>query len=190
MLGVGIDQALSANQNLFPSPKPPQPELVAATTELQAAIEEAATGSKAGKQRLKKALREFARLIGIYQSYVDQEAVGDGEKIERSGLQASRSGQKAAPLPAPVNARLVGNNAGELTALVDPLPGAKAYLWMIYVGPAAPTTDAAWQLCDGSTRARQLLEDLTPGTRVWLRCAAINAHGLGPWSDPVSRLVL
>lgn len=190
MLGMGIHDALTEHKGTFATPNPSQADLLAATQELQAAIEEAATNSDAGKQRLKKALKTFAGLINSYQHYVNQVAQGDGEVIENSGLSVSRAAHRAGPLVAPLNARLTGNNAEELLAQVTALPGAKAYLWMIYVGPTAPTQGSDWQVCDGSTYARLRLRDLTSGTRVWMRCAGINALGLGPWSEPVSRLVL
>lgn len=190
MLGIGIDQYLTAHKSVFTTPQPTQAEIVAVTTELQAAIEEAATGSQAGRQRLKKARKAFRELIGIYQGYVDQVAKGDGVIIEQSGLAVSKPGHKAGPMQAPANPRLSGDVVGQLTALVQPQTGAKSYVWMIYVGANPPVDDKDWLFCDGTTQARLILKQLTSGSRIWMRCCAIGTRGRGPWSESVSRLVL
>ncbi len=189
-LGEAIATALTDNPTVFKTPNPDLPAIQAATQELHDANEEAATGSHTGQQRLRKAKTAFGKAIGVYQDYVNMVAQGDGVIIEQSGLQVSRAAQKTGPTPAPGNLRIGGTAAGRLTPVVDAVERAKAYVWMCFTGPAAPANDDDWRFHGGTPKARTALEGLVSGTREWLRCAAITAAGQGPWSDPVSRIVL
>ena len=189
-LGEAIVTALTDFPTVFASPNPTKAAIQVATQELHDANEDAATGSHTGRQRLQQAKAEFGRVIAVYQDYVNMVAQGDGVIIEQSGLQVSRSAQKTGPTPAPGNLRLGGTDTGRLLATVDPVEKAKAYVWLRYTGPTLPATDADWRFHGGTPKARTTLDGLASGTREWLRCAAITAAGQGPWSDPVSRIVL
>ncbi len=189
-LGEAIATALTDFPAVFPKPSPDLPTLQAVTQELHDANEDAATGSHTGLQRLHKATTAFNKAIGVYQDYVNMVAQGDGVIIEQSGLQVSRTAQKTGPAPAPSNLRIGGTAAGRLTALVDAVERAKAYVWMRATGPTAPVADDYWRFHCGTPKAKTTLDDLVSGTREWLRCAAITTAGQGPWSEPVSRIVL
>jgi hypothetical protein len=189
-LGEAIATALVDHPTVFPTPNPDKATLQAVTQELRDANEEAATGLHEGKQRLRKAEMAFNKAIGVYQDYVNMVAKGDGVIIEQSGLQVNRTAQKTGPTPAPGNLRISGTAAGRLTVVVDPVEKAKAYVWVRHTGPTSPTADNDWRFHGGTPKARTTLEGLTSGTREWLRCAAITAAGQGPWSEPVSRIVL
>ncbi len=189
-LGEAIGAALTEHADVFKDPNPTAAELAAATDELHEANKEAATGSHTGKQRLKKAVLAFDRCVGIYQDYVNMTAQGDGVIIEMSGLQVSRSGQRVNPTPVAGTLKLTGTSVGQITGLLSKVPGAKAYVWMSYAGPTPPTTDDGWQFLCGTSRTRNVLNNRPSGTREWLRAAAVTTAGQGPWSEPVSRIVL
>ena len=189
-MGESIVTSLQANPTVFVTPKPAVAELQAATTELHDANQMAATGSYEGKQRLLKAEIEFNRLIGVYLDYVNMTANGDGEIIEQSGLDVSRTAQKAGPTPMPENLKIGGVTPRELTASVDPAERAKAYIWQYYVGDTPPADEKAWWLAEGTPKAKITLTGLTPKTDVWVRCAVVGTNGQGPWCAPMSRVVV
>lgn len=51
-------------------------------------------------------------------------------------------------------------------------------------------TDTDWTFYTATTQSRFVIDRFTSGQRVWMRCAAVGTRGTGPWSEPVSRLVL
>ena len=189
-LGEAIVAALTDHPTVFADPNPALVIIVATTKELHDAKADADTGSHEGMQRLRKAKTAFAKVVGTYLDYVNMIAQGDGVIIEQSGLQVSRQAQKTGPTPAPENLKLTGKVAGQLEASVEVVERAKAYVWMYYVGIAPPTPDAEWRFSGGTPKARLSLTNLASGVRVWLRCAAVTSAGQGPWSEPVSRIVL
>jgi hypothetical protein len=49
-----------------------------------------------------------------------------------------------------------------------------------------PRAQEGWRRVKECTAAKCELRDLSPGRLHWFRVAALNAHGLGPWSGPGS----
>jgi hypothetical protein len=189
-MGESIVTSLQANPTVFVTPKPTVTEIEDATRELHDANKAAATGSYEGKQRLLKAETEFNRLIGVYLDYVNMTAKGDGVIIEQSGLDVSRTAQKAGPTPMPENLKVGGVTPRELTAAVDSVERAKAYIWQYYIGDMPPADEKDWWLAEGTPKAKITLTGLTTKTEVWVRCAAVGTLGQGPWCAPQSRVVL
>jgi hypothetical protein len=190
LLGESIVQALTEHSKIFVNPSPSIQAIADATKELRDANDEAITGSLAGKQRVKKASLLFSDLLAQFQTYVNLTANGDGETIEKSGLQVSRDAQRTGPLAAPQSLRLSGNNVGQLQVNVERVLGGKTYVWMVCQSATSPSTHDEWRFLTATTISRVVLNDLPSGARMWVRCAAVGPKGLGPWSEPVSRIVL
>ena len=46
--------------------------------------------------------------------------------------------------------------------------------------------ETAWRNHETSVATRSVITDLTSGVKYWFRLCAVNAHGKGPWSQPLS----
>jgi hypothetical protein len=115
-------------------------------------------------------------------AFAESAVLGDAQKLESAGF-----GLRGTPEPIPTldmvqGLKLKANDyTGVLFASWKPVRGAKGYEVQLC---ADPLTEANWESLKPATVSKTVLEDLTTGTKYWVRVRAV-AHGLdGPWSQP------
>jgi hypothetical protein len=118
--------------------------------------------------------------------YVNRIADGDPAVILGAGFHVSKERQPY--LRKEFNA-IFGVNPGEIILIRKAINGAKSYAWQSCTG-ALPNNDQSWTFVGFSTQARYVIKGLASGTKYWFRVAAITSNGLGPWSDPIMKVVL
>ena len=52
-----------------------------------------------------------------------------------------------------------------------------------------PMTEDGWEMVQSSPNTRTVLENLTSGTRQWVRVRGVSGDGRGPWSQPAGKIV-
>jgi hypothetical protein len=123
---------------------------------------------------------DLASLVG----YVQHESHGDPNIIHSAGLQVVGDRIPVGPLAQVSNLKLAfGDQEGALTVDWQPIYGAFVYLVETSANPDGP-----WTQVTATTRARFTLENLTPGTKYWVRVRAVGAAGFGPYSDPACKM--
>jgi hypothetical protein len=184
-----IHAAMKDNPD-FPTPVPPLAEILAAANELETAAAETIAARQAAKakttaQNNKEAA--LARLLTQEAGYVEAAAGDDEEKILRAGfdLKAAPNATTSAPDQPQGLTATQGDDAGEIDAAWDRVPGAKSYL--IEISPD-PIADTSWKHAGASPKSSFTLSGLVSGTRYWIRVAAIGTNGQGPWSGPATKI--
>ena len=184
-----IKTALTGNAN-FTSPNPTLAVLTGAITLATSKVagQKAAqlTASQATDDR-DAALQALKALLAQLSLYVENTSGGDAVKIQSAGM-ALKAPATAQAVPDQVlNLTVsVGDNDGELDAQWDPVRSAKSYQVQI---SADPITSTSWHDATPSSVSKTVIENLTSGTRMWVRVRAINKKGPGPWSDPATKIV-
>jgi hypothetical protein len=119
--------------------------------------------------------------------YVQSVSMGDAAKIQSAGMSV-KGARSATQLPEQVGnlAVTAGDNAGELDLQWDSISGAKSY--EVQISPD-PITATSWIAQPSVTRSKAVILNLASGTRMWLRVRAVNAAGLGAWSDVATKIV-
>jgi len=137
--------------------------------------------------RLQKAevLRIAHTIMG---SALEAKSKGEAGPLTATGYDlAGPNTQASDPPPKPEPpAVTTGDFDGTLDAACDALPRAHSYPWELTTGD--PLT-GPWVPRNPTTLSSTTLTGLTSGTRVWVRVAGVGSKGVGPWSDPVSKIV-
>ena len=185
-----IITAMTGNPN-FGTPNP----TLAATTTLKnnaatklaaynsalAAVDTAMNDRDAAFEALRAALTQLA-------AYVDNIANGDAVKIASAGMPTRNDPAPLGPVGQVTDLVVEASEFdGALEASWGPMRGAASYQIQMSVDPVTPTS---WVLFDSCNTASLSLEDLTSGTKQWVRVRAVGAdNGKGPWSDPAAKTV-
>ena len=183
-----IKTAMTGNAN-FTTPIPP---LATVTTQLTAVTTTNSTyetGQITQKTNLTNRDNAVAALIAtltLLGSYVEAASLGDAAKIQSAGMSV-RAAKTPSAMPAQVGnlSLTAGDNAGEIDAQWDP-NGGKTY--EIQTSPD-PVTNTSWTNQPSVTKSKAVLLGFTSGARVWVRVRATGPGGIGPWSDPATKIV-
>jgi hypothetical protein len=184
-----ITAAMNANPN-FPTPVPALSALITAANELEAAAREATAARQTAKTKTTAQNNKedaIDRLLTQEAGYVEAAAGGDEEKILSAGMdtKAAPSATTSVPDQPQGLTPTEGDNAGEIDAAWDRVPGARSYV--IEISPD-PITATSWKHTGASPKSSYTLSGLTSGTRYWIRVAAVGTNGQGPWSGPATKI--
>ena len=180
-----IQTAMLGNPD-FPDPSPKLDVLKKATDLLETAYNESRGRDKNKIQIMKLRRAEMLGLIVQLSAYVQSTSAGNKEIILSSGFDVIQRGTPQPPVGQVLNLRLSsGSISGSIKALWDRVPGAKIYAIEI---SNDPFTDASFKLTASSSKTRCQLEGLNPGTKYWVRIAAVGKDGTGKWSDPAAKI--
>jgi hypothetical protein len=127
------------------------------------------------------------RATSQLEAYVEGASGGDAAKIESAGMSV-RSDRTPPQVPAQVlNLVLTaGDFPGTLDVAFDPQAGAKSY--EAQTSPD-PMTEPSWAFKMSLAKSSGTIAGLTSGSKVWARVRAVGAAGVGPWSDPATKVV-
>lgn len=161
-----LDQAIddtTAAQNL----------VSALRSELKAAV--VAMHRQAGRMR-QKAERTMLAYSGL--AVGDSDFLAVGLRLEKKRVPVGIPG-----VPLDVRAETSGYTGAVRVRLRRPVR--RCAFVVEYALDASP---GEWKHARSAVRTRFDVRELPPATPVWLRVAAVNVHGQGPWSDPVRAL--
>jgi hypothetical protein len=130
------------------------------------------------------ALRQAHDTMG---SALETKSKGQEGPLSATGYELAGANTAATEPPAKANNLVVtaGDADGSLDAACDPAPRAHSYVWeSTTVNPVSGPYTAT----EPTTASSTTLTGLTSGTRYWIRVAGVGAKGVGPWSDPVSKI--
>jgi hypothetical protein len=172
------------------NPKFPEPDVPLATLTTQTtALETATTNAKSGSHEaiaLRKQAEEAAVVSFVKTAqYVDRIADGDPAVILGGGFQYSK---QRTPVQRGELEAEPGINEGEILLIHKSVPRAGAYVWQYCVG-SLPATDDGWILAGSSTQCRFTVRKLVSGSKCWFRACAVTPDGMGPWTDPIMKVV-
>lgn len=177
--------AQMTGNTLFPKPDVPLEEITPQVNKL----ETDSMAAKSGAHPLVTVMNQTAKAVDKsfrkLAMYVDRIADGDPAIIQKSGFNVSKQ-------PEPSNRKSfeveAGENPCEVILYRKAQPGARSYAWQ-YVMGALPANDKSWIFAGCSTQTRFVVTGLESGSKCWFRVAAVTSSGVGPWSDPVMKVV-
>ena len=180
-----IQGAMTGNAS-YATPVPSLATVKTATDNLETAYNESRGRDKNKVQIMKLRRAEMLALITQLAAYVQSTSGGDTEIILSSGFDVIVRGAPQPPVGQILNLRVSkGNVSGTVKLLWDRMPGARVYVIEVSTDPFGPETFVPRGV---STKSRFELDKLTPGTKYWVRVAAIGLDGLGDWSDPAAKI--
>ena len=184
-----IVTAMTGNAN-FGTPNPPLATLTTKATTLNAKIGAVNTAKASYETALaERDDAEIALDADLTQegAYVENASGGDKAKIESAGM-----GVRAPRTPPTVPAQVMnlvltaGDFTGSLDVAFDPTNGSKSYEVQTC---ADPLNEANWMFKGSFTKSSGTVDGLTSGSKQWVRVRAVGAAGVGPWSDPATKVV-
>jgi hypothetical protein len=119
-------------------------------------------------------------------AYIQEKSGGVEAKILELGVEVQATYTPPSAPSQIQNFRVsAGDNPGEVKTACQPDPNASGYEYQQTLDPTKPDS---WTLIDSSSGCRHVLEGLTSGAKVYLRCRAVGKKktGKGPWSDIAS----
>jgi hypothetical protein len=121
------------------------------------------------------------------EAYVEGASGGDAAKIESAGMNV-RSDRTPPQVPAQVLSLVLtaGDFPATLDVAFDPQAGAKSY--EVQTSPD-PMTEPSWTFKMSLAKSSGTIAGLTSGSKAWARVRAVGAAGVGPWSDPATKVV-
>lgn len=168
-------------------------EMDAAANRLEMAYANRMNGAVA-KTEFENADTALDELLHVQAAFVNIAANGNKLIIEAFGFTATTDSRKKAVVPATPNAAKFSGNAGALHLLIDAVPGATSYCWVIFTSGATNATvtnthivlsGAAIIIPDGG--ARETLRGVIPaGTVVSVQVLAQNAAGKSSFSPMIT----
>ena len=188
-LGKTINSRMTTNPN-FPTPDPPLTDLVTKDTDLETIYNSVLLIRSEAKQKtveLNQKADALDREIIKLANYVENHSDGDAAKIESAGFKLASTGHPIGNLKAPEDlAVTTGDNAGELDCHWNPVTGAKSYV--VQTNIVDPLAEVSWKDTLTPTKSKCELNNLTSGTRYWIRVAAVGAAGRSGWSDVATKI--
>jgi hypothetical protein len=131
-------------------------------------------------------------VLGTLGNYVNTVANGDPAVVEQSGFPSYVTARSAdtSPPAAPSNLRLRQGRVGG-TVVARYKPDRQGSTNEVQINTGDPNTAADWHQHGIFQGGKAVLEDLTPGTVVWVRVRTVGLKGvMGAWSDPAQIRVL
>jgi hypothetical protein len=181
-----IISCMTGNAN-FPNPKPALADLTSSVDKLAEAEQKAREGKPGDTQDMytkRAALEHDMEMEGLY---VYIAADGDETIMFTSGFPLTP--EEVAPAKRPVFWLKQGANPGEILAGCKAIKGAKAYIWVYFIGENEPTNKDDWKLFDGSTQANITFTELASKVKMWARVKPINKDRSGVWLDALHKMV-
>lgn len=118
---------------------------------------------------------------------VESDSEGDPALIKSAGMQVRRTASKAG-IPRLPEALVAaeGIKPGFIALKWKAVSGSRSYLVR-----ATQTVgdEASWQQVAVSTKARVEVQGLESGKQYWFQVCAVGSAGVGPWSDPATKIV-
>ncbi len=181
-----ILQMLTSNP-FFPTPVPPLTALQAALDAYKVTLVDAKSNDKlkvATKRACRTALEAILTQLANYVTYV---ANGNEEKLVSSGYSLARQREpRTLGEPGMVMVK-PGNSTGRLEASLERVEGAYSYLYQITPDPLVP--DSTWDNMP-LNRCKAVFDGLTPGTKYWIRVAAVGSGTQMAYSPVSSQIAL
>lgn len=178
-----ILQSMTGNAH-FPSPIPTLAELQTALTTYSTALVKAEDLGRLNVAEKRQARRQLELLLGQLGMYVMYIANGDEVILTSSGYSLAKE-------PEPQNIANPGNvtlgngvSTGEMVASVKAVAGARSYIHQITADPLTP--ESVWQ-SSTSSKSKMLYSNLQPGTKYWVRIAAVGTSDQTTYS-PLSSM--
>ena len=129
-------------------------------------------------------------LITMYEEvghYVQAVAKGNETMIQNAGFELRQAPVKIGEPDAPENVLAkAGTKEGQIVCTWNTVKGTKLY--KVEMNDDV-NNGATWTEVALVSKAKCSIENLTPGTKVWIRVAAIGAAGQGPWGDVCAKIV-
>jgi hypothetical protein len=171
----------------------PAPALTAITAQIDLVTTKQAEQDAAFQtyqQKTKELGSEKDNLLNILdteRTYVETIANGDESKILSAGFDTKQPPTPIGELDAPKNMLAEeGGKAGEIMCTWKTVKGAKSY----NVDQSTDISNAdAWEHAVTVTKAKCVISNLAPGTRMWFRVAAIGSAGQSGFSDVTTKIV-
>jgi hypothetical protein len=173
-----VVECMTGNAN-FTNPDPTLVKLTEKADALAAAELKARGGTPDDTQDMYDKRAELEHMFEKEGLYIYLITDGDETKMLSSGYPLTS--EDIAPAIHPVFWLKNGPNPGEILARCKAVKGAKAYIWVYFVGENEPTDPKDWILFDGSTQAKILLTELASKVKVWARVKPIIKDRSGVW---------
>jgi hypothetical protein len=187
--GLSIKTAMTGNA-VFGTPLPSLSTMGGKITDLQTAItarDLAVEAAKAATETLHAAMAAYKVTMTQLGAYAENVTAGDAVKLESGGFVLRATPSPIGQLGQVEGMKLTINGfPGRLHARWKPLRGAMSYDVQV---SATPDTESSWVNVSGSSKSFTTLEELTSGTRMYVRVRGIGKSPAGPWSEPIGRIV-
>jgi hypothetical protein len=186
-LATRIVTAMTGNPN-FPAPNPALADITAKTTAARTSYTNALTlrqQAKAATNLQDADEKELDRSLMLESLYVENESVGDDQKIQSAGMDVRHNIVRIGELSVPNNLLAkAGGGDGEIILNWDPVRGARSYVVEITTDANVPSS---WKHKTNVTESSAAITGLTSGGKFWFRVAGVGAAGQGPYSDPAAK---
>ncbi len=126
------------------------------------------------------------RLMRLLARYVERIANTDGAIMLSAGFNLVK---QPAPAQRPELSVELGNKSGVVLLKRQAVEGAQSYIWQMS-SVALPEKEADYTLVKVTVKANVEIEGLTPLIKYWFRVAAVTREGTGPFSAPVTQVVI
>jgi len=190
-----VVQQMTGNPN-FTTPAVALSVLADAATAAETAYNNRKNGAVA-KLANENAAQLLSDLLYEQANYVNNIAQGSAEIIVGAGYTATKDGRTFAVIPSsPGAAKVVRLDTGGVKLLLDTVPGADSYTYVIFLGEPVeveieenhlvfpPNAQSFLIINDGTTREE--IRSLAPGTKFSVMALAQNAAGKSGWGPLIS----
>lgn len=190
----GVADALRNNTETFQTPDVSPDDLDAAANRVDLAYARRMNGP-AAKTELEEADTALDDLLHTEATYVSGVAKGNKATIQLSTFVPTSDVNTPATAPATPGAARISGNAAELSLIIDAVPGATSYCWLIFLDAPVTATvgsnyislPAARVIIIPNGHARETLRNIIPaGTKISVQVMAQNAAGKSAFSALVS----
>jgi len=187
--GTAIRAGLT-NNPAFPNPSLPLATFDALVNTLNAkrvSRDEAFEAARAATADLHAAERAYDQAVSQLGAYAEGVVGADVQKLEAVGFALRKTPEPILGLDMVTDLKLTSNSySGVLFARWKPLRGAKSYEVQIC---ADPTNETNWRSIKPSPCSSEMIENLVPGTKMWVRVRGVARKTTGAWSQPACRIV-
>jgi hypothetical protein len=162
--------------------------------DLVAEAAEAVTEVEVLKTSLRSALAKRDKKVAVMRDhtttaaqFINMLTSGDPAALLAAGVGVTKAKQPVGKPGAPTSLRVVSTESDGAVSLRWKRPVRRCTF--IIQMTTAPAATRGWQQVAISVRQSCTVTGLKSGAKCWFRVAATNAHGQGPWSQPVSARV-
>lgn len=123
--------------------------------------------------------------LKLWASYIEDHSNNDEALVLSTGFELYKKPTAGSRPQPPSGVRLLdGDLSGKATVKCDKLDNA-----ISYESRYREAADSEWKIGPTSTRTTLNIEELKPGTVIWVQVRGFNSHGHGEWSDPATIMV-
>jgi hypothetical protein len=170
----------------YPTPSPKLGTVTTAVDLLDSLAQESMTGDRLKISARRDARKDLLSLMRQLASYVQGNCQDSVTILLSSGFEASRRPSPVSLPVAPANARLSsGNVSGSVVLRHQKSVNADNYTVQKATSPDGPFTDYGL-----SSSTRTVIDDLTPGTKIYVRARANGTMGASDWSNVACTMVI